>query len=152
MEFEDKARMIIEKECEDYFFGIADLSHVENSIIEQYSALFDEYPRAISIGITLPLTKDGLMNDNKKVYNFTDRKLNNITEHISNLLEAEGYNAFPFPKSEKTKDNTFISLNLIAANQANLGQIEKNGLLTTPEVGSAVNWGTVLTDAPIKIK
>ncbi len=78
--------------------------------------------------------------------------MNNITEHISNLLEAEGYNAFPFPKSEKTKDKTFISLNLIAANQANLGQIEKNGLLTTPEVGSAVNWGTVLTDAPIKIK
>ncbi|MBZ2166619.1 4Fe-4S ferredoxin [Methanobacterium sp. VT] len=146
------ALLIIEKECEDYFFGIADLSHVQNSIIEQYSALFDEYPRAISIGITLPLTKDGLMNDNKKVYNFTDRKLNNITEHISNLLEAEGYNAFPFPKSEKTKDNTFISLNLIAANQANLGQIEKNGLLTTPEVGSAVNWGTVLIDAPIKIK
>jgi epoxyqueuosine reductase QueG len=152
MEFEDKARMIIEKECEDYFFGIADLSHVQNSIIEQYSALFDEYPRAISIGITLPLTNHELINVNKKVYNFTDRKLNNITGHISNLLEAEGYNAFPYPKSGKTKDKTFISLNLIAANQANLGQIEKNGLFITPEVGSAVNWGTVLTDAPVKIK
>ncbi len=152
MEFEDKARMIIEKECEDYFFGIADLSQVQNSTIEQYSALFDEYPRAISIGITLPLTTYELTNENKKVYNLTNRKLNNITEHISNLLEDEGYNAFPFPKSEKTKDKTFISLNLIAANHANLGHIEKNGSLSTPEVGSAVNWGTVLTDAPIKIK
>lgn len=152
MEFEDKARMIIERECEDYFFGIADLSHVQNSIIKQYCALFDEYPRSISIGITLPLTKNKLTNENKNFYNFADRKLNNITEHISNLLEAEGYNAFPYPKSGKTEDKTFISLNLIAANLANLGQIEKNGLLTTPEVGSAVNWGTVLTDAPIKIK
>jgi epoxyqueuosine reductase QueG len=25
-------------------------------------------------------------------------------------------------------------------------------MLITPEVGSAVNWGTILTDAPIKLE
>ena len=46
------------------------------------------------------------------------------------------------------EDNNFISFHTIVANLADLGRIE-NGMLITPEVGSSVNWGTVLTDAPI---
>ena len=38
----------------------------------------------------------------------------------------------------------------MAASKADLGWIEKN-MFITPEVGIGVNWGTVLTDAPLDI-
>ena len=149
MEFEDKARKIIEDECEDYFFGIVDLSLAQNSVIEQYSSLFNDYPRAISIGITQPwIFTEGLVDENDSVC--TNWQLNAITAHLINLLEKEGYKAFSVPKAQNVEDKNFTSLHIIAANQANLGRIE-NGLLTTPEVGPGVNWGTVLTDAPITL-
>ncbi|BDZ69904.1 hypothetical protein [Methanobacterium petrolearium] len=61
MKFELAIRNSIETECEDYFLGIVDLSHLENTVIEKYNTLIMEYPRAISVGITLPyLISDGL--------------------------------------------------------------------------------------------
>lgn len=54
MQFEDIIRKTIEERCEDYFLGIADLSLAEEAVIQQYGSLFYGYPRAISIGITLP--------------------------------------------------------------------------------------------------
>ena len=151
MQFENTIRMIIEEECEDYFLGIADLSIAKNDILEQYELFFDEYPRAISIGITLPYKdKDGLMSKNTKIYNETNQQLNVITTHLSSLLQQKGYKTLSVPKTTKVDDGTFISLHKLAANMANLGEIEKNGLLITPEVGSGVNWGTILTDAPLE--
>ena len=151
MEFENTIRKIIEEECEDYYLGIADLSNSENDILKQYESFFDEYPRAISIGITLPYTDttEAIVRSNK-VYNETNQQLNAITVSLSKLLQHKGYKTLSIPKTEKVDDNNFISLHKLAANVANLGEIEKNGLLVTPEVGSGVNWGTILTDAPIE--
>ena len=152
MEFEEMARKIIEQECEDYFLGIVDLSLVEDVAIDKYRPLIFEYPRAISIGITLPnLITEELMNENIEFYKETNCQLNAITVHLSRLLQEKGYMALPVPKPERVNDGTFISLHKLAANLANLGWIENN-LLVTPEVGIGVNWGTVLTDAPIGIK
>ena len=58
MQLEDKTRNIIERECEDYFLGVEDLSLTNDPVILQYKTLLNEYPRAISIGITLPFFKD----------------------------------------------------------------------------------------------
>jgi epoxyqueuosine reductase QueG len=150
LKFEDKARIIIENECEDYFLGIADLTQAQQHVIEHYGPLFKEYPRAISIGITLlsKITVDS-SDEIKYIHNITDQQLYKITAQLSHLLEIEGYNAFSFPKARKSDQNT-MSLHLIAANQADLGQI-KNNVLKTIEVGDGVNWGTVLTDAPLDI-
>ena len=54
MEFGDNIRTIIEENCEDYFLGNTDLSLPDKIITEQYTSLIAIYPRAISIGITLP--------------------------------------------------------------------------------------------------
>ena len=152
MEFENTIREIIEKECEDYYLGVADMSSAENEILKQYESFFDEYPRAISVGITLPYkTTDELIGKNIKVYDETNRQLNSITAHLSNLLQKEGYKTLSVPKTEKVDDGTFISLHKLAANLADLGEIEKSGLLVTPEVGPMVNWGTILTDAPLEV-
>ena len=50
MQLEETLRKVIEDECEDYFFGVADLS-IAKSLFEQEE--FAEYPKAISIGITI---------------------------------------------------------------------------------------------------
>ena len=148
MQLENKIRSIIEMECEDYFLGMVDLSYVKNSLIEKYGSLITEYPRAISIGITLPLVIfDGLSASKNAIYNETYCHLKSITSHLSNLLEQKGFKALSMPRS-KNNDLSAISFHEVVANLADLGKIEKNSLIT-PEVGSRVNWGTILTNAPI---
>jgi epoxyqueuosine reductase QueG len=148
MQFENIIRNIIEKKCEDYFLGTADLSLAKNPNINQYKILINEYPRAISIGLTLPTTAADLLKSKiYPIYYETNCKLKVITSNLCNFLEQEGYKSFNLPKSNIINDQNFISLHKLAADQANLGKIEENGLLSTSEVGEGVNWGTVLTDA-----
>lgn len=151
MEFEDKARKIVEKECDDYFLGIVDLSLAKNAVIGQFKSLILEYPRAISIGVTIPykITYEMLMSKASSIYKETNCQLKRITSHITSSLEKEGYKALSLPKGV-INDEGSVSLHELVADLANLGHIEKNGMLVTREVGFAVNWGTVLTDAPIK--
>lgn len=149
MKCENVIRNVIETECEDYYLGMVDLSRVENSIIEKYESLINEYPRAISIGITLPyMIPYELSKTRKQPYDVTNCQLKSITSHLSRLIEQEGYQALAMPKARKMNDGSGISFHEVVAHLADLGKIEKN-LLVTPEVGSKVNWGTVLTNAPI---
>ncbi len=151
MNFEETTRKLVERECEDYFLGITDLSLSKNSVIKQFKSLIFEYPRAISIGITLPYKISGVIKNKSNIlYQETNCKLSSITEQLSDLLERDGYRTLSIPKS-RIEDKTFTSLHAIVANLALLGWIE-NGMLITPEVGSRVNWGTVLTDAPLKTR
>jgi epoxyqueuosine reductase QueG len=118
-------------------------------MIEKYNSLILEYPRAISVGITLPyLISDGLKRGYEKIQRQTNCQLKLITSQLSKLLEKEGYLAFTMPKS-RISDENHISFHETVASLAEMGKIEKN-LLITPEVGSRVNWGTVLTNAPLK--
>lgn len=149
MQLEEKTRQIIENECDDYFLGFGDLSNADDPMIYEYGKLFDDYPTSISIGLTIPFYNENA-NIPRMYYN-TNCQLKTITMKICNLLEDEGYSSFSFPKSKPTNE-TYLSLHVIAANHANLGKIGKNGLLTTPEVGSGVNWGTILTEAPINVR
>jgi len=148
MQLEEKARQIIEDECDDYFLGFGDLHNTEDPRIHEYNTLFDDYPTSISIGITIPFYNEYA--NIPEIYNRTNCQLKTITMKICDLLEEEGYSSLSFPRSNDTNQQ-YISLHVIAANHANLGEIGENGQLTTPEVGPGVNWGTVLTDAPIKI-
>jgi epoxyqueuosine reductase QueG len=146
---EKNIRNVIEKECEDYFLGMVDLSGVRNSLTKKYGLLITEYPRAISIGVTLPLLIVNELSAGKEIiYNETYCHLKSITAHLSSLLEFKGYRALAMPKS-KNRDKSDISFHEVVANLADLGEIRKNSLIT-PEVGSRVKWGTILTDAPLK--
>lgn len=149
MKCENEIRNVIEIECEDYYLGMVDLSRVENSIIEKYGSLINQYPRAISIGITQPyMVSDEMLRAKKQPYDVTNCQLKSITSHLSRLIEQEGYQALAMPKARKMNEGPEISFHEVVANLADLGKIEKN-LLVTPEVGSRVNWGTILTNAPI---
>ncbi len=148
MQFEGKIRNFIETKCEDYFLGTVDLSRVDNSISEKYDSLIAKYPRAISIGVTLPyFISEELHPAYNKFYNKTNCQLKYITSNLSRLLENEGYQALTMPKSTNSSGRG-ITFHETVASLADMGKIEKNHLIT-PEVGSKVNWGTVLTNAPI---
>jgi epoxyqueuosine reductase QueG len=151
MELGDNIRTIIEENCEDYFLGKADLSLPNQIFREPYTSLIAIYPRSISIGITLPqnITKERLIEGNLN-YDEFNRKINNITRNLCDLLDYEGYKALAVPKSGNINNEIFSSLHYMAASSADLGWIEKN-MFITPEVGVGVNWGTVLTDAPLDI-
>lgn len=147
MKFEEEIRNSIETECEDYFLGSVDLSVKENTLVEKYDSLISKYPRAISVGITLPYWICDELKVNAKLYKQSNCQLKYITSQLSKILEKEGYQAFSIPKS-RNENNHYISFHEMVANLADMGEIEKN-MLITPEVGSKVNWGTILTNAPL---
>lgn len=151
MELGDNIRTIIEENCEDYFLGKSDLSSLDQIVTEQYTSLIAIYPQAITIGITLPQdnTKEILNNGNLD-YDKFNHKINNITRNLCDLLDIRGYKALAVPKTGKMNSGVFSSLHYLAASNANLGRIEKN-MFISPEVGVGVNWGTVLTDAPLDV-
>jgi epoxyqueuosine reductase QueG len=154
MEFENLARKTIETECEDYYFGIADLSNVEKSETQKYGSLLDAYPNAISIGLTIfpRISHQSHQSEYEKIYNdtkdVTDGKLDIITARLSELLQKNGYAAFPVPKIE-TNEKLFLYLHKMAVRMAGLGQIEQNCTSSTLDEDKYVNWGTVLTNAPL---
>jgi epoxyqueuosine reductase QueG len=151
MEFGDNIRTIIEQNCEDYFLGKADLSIPDPVVTGKYASLIAIYPRAISIGITLPhKITDEIFRKGNLNYTEFNRKLNNITRNLCDLLDGEGYKALAVPKSGQMNDEIFSSLHYLAASNAHLGRIEKN-MFIPADVGLGVNWGTVLTDAPLEI-
>jgi len=154
MQFENLARKTIENECDDYYFGIADLSTAKKSETQKYGSLLDAYPNAISIGLTMfpRISYASHQSEFEKIYNetknVTDSKLEIITARLSELLQKKGYAAFPVPKIE-TNEKLFLYLHKMAAKMAVLGQIEKDCTIMSLDDGRYVNWGTVLTNAPL---
>lgn len=154
MQFENLARKTIEEECEDYYFGIADLSNAQKSETQKYGSLLEAYPNAISIGITMfpKISHESKQEEYQKIFDdtkmMTDHKLDTITSRLTELLHKKGYSAFPVPKIE-TNEKLFLYLHKMAAKMAGLGCIEKNWTITSLDKASYINWGTVLTNAPI---
>jgi epoxyqueuosine reductase QueG len=159
MQLEDTLRKIIEEECEDYFFGVADLTPAKKLLAGQEESLISEYPKAISIGFTMPPTVQSnlLKNDNSKAnhtdYNELIQRLNIITTRLSNSLQQKGYKSRSIDVTDKLDDQRIFNAfsHQLIANLAGLGWIGNDGSLITPEIDSGVLWGTVLTDAPLKV-
>ncbi len=156
---------LIEKQAEDLgtdFFGIADLSLAHQFVLEQGGPVIAEYPRAISIGIAL---LDSIVDQLPKraekaiaieyrhyAYDVVNNKLDFIALHLSNILQRQGYKAFPIPASKRVDDERICAAfsHKLAAHLAGLGWIGKSCLLITPQAGPRVRFATVLTDAPLE--
>jgi epoxyqueuosine reductase QueG len=144
-------------------FGIADLSPAKQGEITAYERkLIAQYPLAISIGVPL---LDGIVDgievqDDSNalknywfhVYEVINPLINSIAIRISHILESQGYRALQVPASHTVDATNLCGLfsHKIAASLAGLGWIGKSCLLVTPDRGTRVRWGTVLTDAPLK--
>lgn len=160
MQLDQRIKIMAEEEGAD-FLGIADLSSVKDTVIEQGRSFLADYPIAISIGIRLP---DSIVNalpdrDNpavalsyRYVYDDTNLRLDIMASKLGSFIQQEGYKALPIRASERYDDDRICAVfsHKLAANLAGLGWIGKSCLLITPEAGPRARWATVLTDAPLK--
>lgn len=153
------------------FFGIADLTSVQEAILYQGRTHTDicadvlnpitTLPSAISIGVILshaivdqlPYRAEPAvsMNYNHHGYTLVNQRLDHVAARVSSALQRAGYRTYPVPASQTvdTKRLRGVFSHKMAARMAGLGWIGKSCLLVTPEVGPRVRWATVLTDAPL---
>jgi epoxyqueuosine reductase QueG len=143
------------------YLGVADLTTVQNSIVDQGGSIVAGFPRAISIGIILPSPiVDQLPNRSNRAvavnyrnhaYLVINQRLDVIASRISSIIQRAGHNALPVPTADRCDDERICAVfsHKMAANLAGLGWIGKSCLLVTPQAGPRVRWTTVLTDAPL---
>ena len=143
------------------FFGVADLAPAKEFIIDQGGAFLGEYPRALSVGISL---HDGIVDQLPQhketpiaktyhyLYDTANATLNRIAYLLGATLSKAGYQALQIPASQYINDEKVIGLfsQKLTAHLAGLGWIGPSCLLVTPEVGPRARWVTVLTDAPLE--
>ena len=142
------------------FFGAADLAPARDFIADQGGAFLAEYPRAISVGISL---HDGIVDQlprHKEIpvaktyhylYETANATLNRIAYRLSTSLSKAGYRTLQIPASQYINDEKVVGLfsQKLTAHLSGLGWIGPSCLLVTPEVGPRARWVTILTDAPL---
>jgi len=153
-------RTLVESHGADYF-GIADLTPAHDFIHAQGGERAGRYPRGVVMGIRLQDSVVDLLQDKDKEgailyrhtsYDVVNIALDQIALRVANVLQREGYGAFPVPASKRTSDEHICGIfsQKLAAHMAGLGWIGKSCLLVTPNHGPRVRWMTVLTDAPLE--
>ena len=146
-----------------YFVDITNLSDKENK----------NYPTAILFGINLsPNYLQTIMNTpdyvqrmvnngmdfSKDEFYLTELKTGELADKISQWLIDSGYKAYSHSDKNQIETGFFNGIyegtplpHKTIARMAGIGWIGKNNLLVTPEFGSALCLGVVLTNAPVKI-
>lgn len=143
------------------YYGVADLTPARAFMRAQGGERAGRYPRGVVIGMRLQDSLVDLLPDRDREggilyrhcsYDVVNAMLDQIALLVSNLLQREGYGAFPVPASKRTSDEHISGVfsQKLAAHMAGLGWIGKSCLLITPDHGPRVRWVTVLTDAPLE--
>lgn len=135
--------------------GFADLEVVRAGIRAYYDR-YDDYSRAVSIGVFLPAEvidelTEGPTDTYAYCYQSCNRLLDDIVMRLCSYLGRAGCKAYPIFSSQiigEAQDRGAFSHRL-AAKEAGLGWIGKSCCLVTPQVGPALRLATVLTDAPL---
>ena len=141
------------------FVGVADLSGVDDLLLDQGGPCVASFPRAISIGIGLMDPLVDLVKGSRDrtagalyqyhVFSVVNPSLDRCALSVARCLQEAGYRALPVPASLRTDDARLAGpvSHKLAAHLAGLGWIGRSCLLVTPEYGPRVRGVTVLTDA-----
>lgn len=143
------------------YFGVADISKYHDYMASFCGDFIRQYPRAISLVIRLSNAvcdaiedqePDKILAFHNYCYYAVDYLQNTGTVKIANIIEKQGWKAFPVPASHNlylSRQAGLVSHKLVAR-AAGLGWIGKNGLFLTPEDGPRVRLATILTNAPLE--
>jgi epoxyqueuosine reductase QueG len=142
------------------YVGVADLGPARDFIHAQGGERVGRYPRSVAIGMVLQDSLVDLLPEKDPAgailyryttYDVVNLALDQIALRVANLIQREGYGAFPVPAAKRTDDDRICGVlsQKLAAHMAGLGWIGKSCLLVTPDHGPRVRWVTVLTDAPL---
>jgi epoxyqueuosine reductase len=143
------------------YYGVADLTEVQEFIHAQGGNRVTGYPRAVVMGVRLLDTLVDLLADRTdrigaalyrhNSYDVVNAALDGMALQFANTLQRQGYRAFPVPASKRASDELIAGVfsQKLAAHLAGLGWIGKSCLLVTPDHGPRARWIAVLTDAPL---
>ncbi len=149
------------KDCGMDLVGVADLSPATPHLARQGGAIFEKYPRAISLGCRLAnevvesiadhSNRALIMNYINHVYSVVNQTLDQAALSVAKFLMEQRYLAFPVPASQVLSFETYTGLvpHKTAARLAGLGWVGKSALLVTRQYGPRVRFATVYTDAPL---
>ena len=140
------------------FFGVADLSGVQDVMVEQGGDFLAAFPRSISLGIAL---SDGIVDQLSRhretvvartydyLYDTVNHSLDGMALRLSSILNANGFQTLLVPASDTVDIKKVQGLfsHKLSARLSGLGRIGPSCPLITPEHGPRVRWVTVLTDA-----
>ncbi len=140
------------------FFGVADLTEAQETIVEQGGDFLAAFHRSISLGIALndsivdQLSRHqevGVARTYDYLYYTVNQSLDRIALHLSSILNANGFQTLLIPASDTidTKKVHGLFSHKLSARLAGLGWIGPSCLLITPELGPRARWVTILTDA-----
>lgn len=143
------------------YCGVADLTGVQDVIVDQGGEFVAGYPRCVSIGIALPHPIiDALPHREdaavavsyKHLYDITNLRLDLAAAAIASQLQMNGYRALPIPASKRYDSERICAAfsHKLGARLAGHGWVGKSCLLVTKEHGPRVRWASVLTDAPLE--
>ncbi len=132
------------------------------NVSEGLAKEFRHLPVAVSLAIAHPPLREGVLRRDSVVaysnqFPLVDERLENIQKRIALFLRSLGRKAFIIPPDTAKQDSSFAAKlfplfpHKTAATCAGLGWVGKNGLLITREYGARLSWGTVLTDAPLRV-
>ena len=137
-------------------FGVADLDRIRDDT-DLLDACYDDYHRGVSVGVALDRAAladivDGPTQEYRREYMKVNEVLDSIAGALADELTAMGARAVRIPASEVVdwdKLRGHLSHKLIGR-YAGHGWIGRNILLVNPELGAAVRYVTVLTDAALE--
>lgn len=153
----------IVKRFEIDLVGVADLSPALSQMVGQGGAIFESYPRAVSLGYRLAnevveaVEDHGnralLMNYIHHIYSVVNQRLDQTALSVARFIMERGYRAFPVPASQVLSYESYTGLapHKTAAHLSGLGWIGRSALLVTKKFGPRVRFATVYTDAPLPV-
>lgn len=137
-------------------FGVADLRPARDYIEDIYGDELLHLDKAVVMAVFYPVgvvnqLEEGPTHTYLHYYKVLNTRLDDLALIISNFLQAEGYEAFPVPASQRVTEDKLAGIfsHRLAGSLAGLGWIGKNCALINPKVGPRLRLVTVLTDAPL---
>lgn len=136
--------------------GVADLAQAAHAMQKHADPRLKRFDRAISFIIPFPRSVieellEGPSHTYLHYYRAVNTLIDDLAIRLSAILEAQGFDAFPVPSSQRTGKNKLDSIfpHRVAGYLAGLGWIGKSGCLVNKTFGPRVRLGTVLTNAPL---
>ncbi|MDS1030571.1 4Fe-4S double cluster binding domain-containing protein [Bacillota bacterium LX-D] len=137
-------------------FGVADLSTVKDYIADIYGEDLLHLDRAVVLGMPYPRgvvnqLEAGPTHTYLHYYKVLNTRLDDLALRIANILQDEGYEAFPIPASQRVTEDKLAGIfsHRLAGSLAGLGWIGRNCSLINPQYGPRLRLVTVLTEAQL---